>query len=278
MAHFGARAFVDGRISGVAGSRGVGPFRRPAGRRSLEAPHATAVLDAHDALLLQRLERRRHRAELGRQLGHAQLAALEGGRDGRLLHGVLARLEVRERRPRHHPAVVDLPHRRLFETPVASLRAHHARHAAGRREQAHARRQRRDVAFREPLRARSPLLVEVRAAHRAHDALELGRVETCGPIAFGALLDADDEADGLPRPERHEHGAADLDRLVARFFRDGVGVRRVERLRGYVQDDGCEFHAPSISQPRAVAGTLPLHRRKSLGILFAPAVEHAIRC
>ena len=99
-----------------------------------------------------------------------------------------------------------------------------------------------------------------------------------GPIAFGALLDADDEADGLPRPERHEHGAADLDRLVARFFRDGVGVRRVERLRGYVQDDGCEFHAPSISQPRAAAGALPLHRRKSLGILFAPAVEHAIRC
>ncbi len=164
----------------------------------------------------------------------------------------------------------------LYE--VASLRAHHARHAAGRREQAHARRQRRDVAFREPLRARSPLLVEVRAAHRAHDALELGRVETCGPIAFGALLDADDEADGLPRPERHEHGAADLDRLVARFFRDGVGIRRVERLRGYVQDDGCEFHAPSISQPRAAAGTLPLHRRKSLGIPFAPAAEHAIRC
>ena len=79
-AYFRTRRGLGAARRGASGLRSVEQFRRPAGRRNLKAPHATAVLDAHDALLLQCLERRRHRAELGRQLGHAQLAALERGR------------------------------------------------------------------------------------------------------------------------------------------------------------------------------------------------------
>ncbi len=260
------RAVDGGECGGLPGrERRLGAGNEVARMRlerlpRLHASHAAAVLDDHDALLLKRFERRGHRAELGGQLRHAQLAALERRHDGRLLHGVLARLEVGKRRAGHHPAVVHLPHRGLFEPPVAALRPHHARHAARRREQAHARRQRRDVALREPLRARGALLVEIGAAHRAHDALELGGVEPRGPVAVGALVEGYDEPHRLPMPERHEHGAAHLHRLIARggLVGDGVGVRRVERLRGNVEDNGCKFHAPSIphgSRSRRPAGS-----------------------
>ena len=119
--------------------RTVGRFRRPAGRRNREAPHPPAALDANDALALQRLESDRHRAEFCSELRHAQLARAQRRHDGSLLDGILAGLEPIECRTRHHPAVVHLADGRFLEPPVARVRAHHARHASRRREQAHAR-------------------------------------------------------------------------------------------------------------------------------------------
>ena len=243
---------VDGgerrRLPG--GERRLGAGREPAA--SLEAPapaaghpaQAAAALHAHHALALKRPHRVGHRAELGGELRHAQLSRTQGLGDGCLLHRVSARLERGERGAGHHPAVVHFPHRRLLEPPAAFARAHHARHAPRRREQAHARRQGRDVALREPTRARRALLVEVRAAHRAHDALELGGVDPVKPVALVVLRQLDDEAHRAPPAERDEHGAAHLDGRVAlaAVLGHGVGIGRVERLRGYVEDDRCEFH------------------------------------
>ena len=265
-----------------AGREGCLPAGRQAGSRNAKAAHPAATLHTHDALTLQRLERRGHGAELGGQLCHAQLARAQGRHDGRLLDGVLARLEGAERRAGHHPAVVHLAHGRFLQPPIALARAHHARNAAGRREQAHARRERRQVAFGEPLRARGAFLVEVRLGQRAHDGLEPAQVDAgmrtagarAGVLVLGAeavmrfmrrflgvrawpfrrrgarLFERHHETHRLPVPERHQHGAAHQDgqlgRLRLRVFGHEVGVRRVERLRGDVQYDRCESHDAAV--------------------------------
>ena len=126
--------------------------------------------------------------------------------------------------------------------------------AAGRREEPHARRQRGDVALREPLGARRALLVEVRAAHRPDDRLDARRIDA--ELLRLALLQADDEPDGAPRAERNQDRASHLDGVFGGVFdrslrlgRDGIGVGSVERLRGDVQNDGGEFHATQYSSP-----------------------------
>ena len=265
-----------GRQAG--GTRG----RRLAERVDRHSAHPAAALHAHDALALQRLERRGHGAELGGQLRHAQLARAQGRHDGRLLDGVLARLEGAERRAGHHPAVVHLAHGRFLQPPIALARAHHARHAARRREQAHARRERRQVALGEPLGACGAFLVEVRLGQRAHDGLEPAQVDAgtraararAGILVLGAeavmrfvrrflgvrarpfrncgihLFERHHETHRLPVPERHQHGAAHQDGqlgcLRRRVFGHEVGVRRVERLRGDVQYDRCESHDAAV--------------------------------
>ena len=145
---------------------------------------------------------------------------------------------------------------------------HHARHAAGRGEQAHAGGKRGDIAAREPLGARGALFVEIRLAHRAVDALEFfgGKVaRPIRPARLAAFAHAHHEPDGAARPKGHEDRATDADgirlgrprrtRKAARAvgveigiqkqfpeqprFGDCIGVGRVEGLRGDVQDDGC---------------------------------------
>ena len=74
--------------------------------------------------------------------------------------------------------------------------------------------------------------------------LELGGVDPVKPVALVVLRQLDDEAHRAPPAERDEHGAAHLDGRVAlaAVLGHGVGIGRVERLRGYVEDDRCEFH------------------------------------
>ena len=129
------------------------PLRHPA--------HAPAPLNAHDVLIGKRLDGRRHRTELKRELGHAQLASLERVDHRNLLHGVLARREIGRRRSERHPAVVDLAHRRFLEAPAALAHMDETGNAARRREETHARGERRDVALGEKTRAGCPLLIEV---------------------------------------------------------------------------------------------------------------------
>ena len=146
---------------------------------------------------------------------------------------------------------------------------HHARHAARRREQAHARRQRRDIAFGKPLGAAGALFIEVRLTDGALDGLELARVDALRPLRPAGLpifADRHHEAHGAPVTERHQHSAAHRNGEVAPkraviavarafacggeqpLFRDCIGIRRIERLRRYVQDHRCQFHSAPVYQ------------------------------
>ena len=161
-----------------------------------------------------------------------------------MFDGVFSWLEVGRGRPQLNPAVVYFSYRWLLESPVAALGPHHARHSAGRGEQANAGRERGDVALREPSRARGAFLVEVRRAHRALDVLQLCRVEAAGDLLAIAIEELHDEADCLAVAEGHDHRATDLDGVVAFVHLVGhaVRVRHVERLRGNVEYDRSEFH------------------------------------
>ena len=150
--------------------------------------HAAAVLDDDRALRLQCLKRRGNRAQLSGQLAHAQLAATQRFHDRDLLDGVRTRCELGKRRPRDHPAIVHLADCGLLEAPTAVAPVHHARHAARRREQAHARRQRRDIAFGKPLGAGGALFIEIRLADGALDGLELARVDALRPLRPGLRI------------------------------------------------------------------------------------------
>ena len=146
---------------------------------------------------------------------------------------------------------------------------HHARHAARRREQAHARRQRRDIAFGKPLGAGSALFIEIRLADGALDGLELARVDALRPLRPAGLpefADRHHETHGAPVTERHQHRATHRNGEVASkraivtvarafacggeqpLFRDRIGIRRIERLRRYVQDHRCQFHSAPVYQ------------------------------
>ena len=173
--------------------------------------HAAAVLDDHRALRLQGLKRRGNRAQLSGQLADAQLPAAQRLHDRDLFDGVRAGCELGKRRAGDHPAIVDLADRGLFEVPTAIAPVRHARHAARRREQAHARRQRRNVALGQPLGAGGALFIEIRLADGALNGLELARVDALRPLRPAGLpifADRHHEAHGAPVTERHQHSAA----------------------------------------------------------------------
>ena len=227
------------------------------------------MLDDDRAFHLQCLKRRGNRAQLSGQLAHAQLAATQRFHDRDLLDGVRTRCELGKRRARDHPAIVHLADCGLLEAPTAVAPVHHARHAARRREQAHARRQRRDIAFGKPLGAGGALFIEIRLADGALDGLELARVDALRPLRPAGLpvfADRHHEAHGAPVTERHQHRATHRNGEVASkraivtvarafacggeqpLFRDRIGIRRIERLRRYVQDHRCQFHSAPVYQ------------------------------
>ena len=210
------------------------------------------MLDGDDALFGKRLEGGRNIAELQGELCSAQVTALEGLEDLLLFDGVFARGEICSSGPQRNPPVVDFPRCRAFQTPIPALRAHHARYTARRCEQAHACRKRRDVAAREPLRAGGALLVEIRMAHGALDVLELGGVKPAGDGIGLAFEKLDHEADHLPPAQGDNDRTAHAYVVIAWFdlFRHAIRIGRVERLRGDVEYDRCEFHALKYTRPR----------------------------
>ena len=254
-----------GRIPGSTRNRALRDARRVFGKPA----HAAAMLDDDRAFRLQGLKRRGNRSQLSGQLAHAQLPAAQRLHDRDLLDGVRPGRELGKRRPRAHPAIVHLADCGLLEAPTAVAPVHHARHAARRREQAHARRQRRDVALGQPLGAGGALFIEVRLADGALDGLELARVDALRPLRPAGLpifADRHHEAHGTPVPERHQHSAAHRNGEVAPkravvaitrafacggeqpLFRDCIGIRRIERLRRYVQNHRCQFHSAPVYQ------------------------------
>ena len=227
------------------------------------------MLDDDRALRFQGLKRGRHRPHLSGQFAHAQLTAAQGLHDRDLLDSVRPGRELQKRRSRDHPAIVHLADRWLLEAPAAVAPVHHARHAARRREQAHACRQRRDIALGKPLGARRALLVEIRLADGTLDGLELARVDALRPLRTAGLTifaERHHEAHGAPVAERHEHRATHRDSEIAperavvaiarafacgseqTLFRDRIGIRRIERLRRYVQNHRCQFHSAPVYQ------------------------------
>ena len=254
-----------GRIPGCTRNRALCDARRVFGKPA----HAATVLDDHRALRLQGLKRRGNRAQLSGQLADAQLPAAQRFHDRDLLDGVRAGRELGKRRAGDHPAIVHLANRGLLEPPAPVAPMHHARHAARRREQAHASRQRRDIAFGKPLGAGGALFIEIRLADGALDGLELARVDALRPLRPAGLsifADRHHEAHGAPVTERHQHSAAHRNGEVAPkraviavarafacggeqpLFRDCIGIRRIERLRRYVQDYRCQFHSAPVYQ------------------------------
>ena len=250
---------IDARYRALRHTRRI--FGKPA--------HAATMLDDHRALRLQGLERGRHRPQLRGQLAHAQLTAAQGLHDRDLLDGIRPGRELLKRRPCDHPSIVHLADCGLLEAPTAVAPVHHARHAARRREQAHTCRQRRDIALGEPQGARSALFVEVRLADGALDCLELARIDALRPLRPAGLpifAKRHHEAHGAPVTERHQHRTTHRDGEIAPeravvaitgafacggeqpLLGDCIGIRRIERLRGYVQDHRCQFHSAPVYQ------------------------------
>ena len=230
---------------------------------------AAAVLDDDRAFRLQCLKRRGNRAQLSGQLAHAQLPSAQRFHDRDLLDGVRTRCELGNAGPATTQRSSTWPTAGCSSAPTAVAPVHHARHAARRREQAHARRQRRDIAFGKPLGARCALLVEIRLADGALDGLELARVDALRPLRPARLpifADRHHKAHGAPVTERHQHRATHRNGEVAPkravvaisgtfacggeqpLFRDCIGIRRIERLRRYVQDHRCQFHSAPVYQ------------------------------
>ena len=85
--------------------------------RQRRASHPPSPLDTHDPLRLKGLHRGGNRAELEGELRHAQIAPTQSLDDRSLLDRVLARGEIFGGGSQRHPAIVNLPHRRLLEAP-----------------------------------------------------------------------------------------------------------------------------------------------------------------
>ena len=228
---------------------GKGWFRRGSKRAQLHAAHAPAPEKLDGAMLFERLQHTRYRAEFGGKLGHAQFAAAQRLEHCNLLHGVLARHKAIDSGAELYPAIVHLTHFRLLDTPMPIAPANHARHGGRGREQTHARGKRRDVALGQILRAGSAFFVEIRGAKHPDDGLHLGGVDAHPSRITCRVGERNHEADRLPAPEGHQHGATDAHRVIAvGSIGRRIGVGRIERLRGDVEYHGCEFHAHQYSK------------------------------
>ena len=181
------------------------PLPRPLGKRSARLvafAHTSAMLNADNALLFKRFQRGRNRSVFSRKLCNAQIALPERLQHEFLLNGTLARLEFICFRSARHPTLVDLGNHGSRYLP-GTVNALHARHTAGRHEQAYARRKRRKVTIRQELRTLGANLSKARLAQHLFYGLELRGIKAVGSIR----AQTNHETHGFTPPKGNQHRA-----------------------------------------------------------------------
>ena len=187
-----------------------GSLSRPLGKcgaRLVAFAHASAMLNADNTFLLKRFQRGRNRSVFSRKLCNAQIALPERLQHELLLNGALARLEFICLRSARHPTLVDLGNHGSRYLPRA-IDALHARHTAGRHEQAYARRKRRKVTICQELRTLGANLGKARLAQHFFYSLELREIKAVGSIR----AQTNHETHGFAPPERDQNRATNPNR------------------------------------------------------------------
>ena len=133
---------------------------------------APSAFQAHDAALLERLERRVDGPELDGELGDAHAAFCEGIQHRALLGGRLCGNELRGGIGREHPAVVDGTDPRMDELPLP-VDALDLGGASGGREQVQRAGERAEVLARDPPDELDGGRVEIRGREHACEGLDL---------------------------------------------------------------------------------------------------------